>query len=1058
MRFAPWLVLVCGCINLSLPDPPAPPGPGSIQGTVVYAVAGRSGVRPAVGARITLLESGQSVVAEAETGRFDLREVRLTSGRLHFVFDLDGDGVVDRQRVLQLDSLGAGRDVALGEVVLSRNATVVGRVLRGDVPQASGHGGTSIFVPGAPFAIATGDTGDFVLENLPEGPLQLAFYRQGYRPESRDLSLRGGEETRVSTASLTADPQAMGSVTVSGVVTFDDATPIANARVRFAASTSSFVATTNAAGAFSAQTTSAQLYQVGVEADGAVSLRLYNVLLLPGANELPPVLLTRGTSTPLDLDAGLLLPNDAGTGNDPIAFIDPSVLELAPGQRGTLSSARSVGVRPLTFHWRSVADGGAQLTFDTPDTQSSSTSVFAPDAAGLYPVTLRLTDALGVDSPERVGLVRVGSRPTVTVAASMGTTVESGSMVTLRATGTSTDGQVIRTFLWAQRTGPPVLTAPPPAIDTISFTAPTVTGSIPMTFEVRAVSELGFESAPASITLALQPGMLPTLVASASPSTIDSDGGAHAVTLSASVMGGAPDASYVFSWSPVSQACRLPDGGDDTRCPEAWQLSNATGPVTQFFAPLTAGARQLQFTVTAGTGLSATTSVRINDARRPSCQATLSTLSFEVLCDEPMQVGGAFDAGPSGPTATVFVDGGAVRAYFHSVAPRTPLSLELPLTDLGSNAPQSFLTTGLVPTLSHPTTWASVATVTSSTDTRPLWVRLGASQGSPPRWALVSRATDAMNRKVWVFELDGGAQQCSLCSFDPAVYENIPGAGTRPLAGVTSSIGVDGRAYVLVSQTGPAGVVEYRDGSWRELPVMISPLFVGGLGANGQQVWMLGYDAGAVERREWQPAADGGGAYGPPEVIGPMSSVRAAELVFSPRGRAFSVMVDNAQVSSQFELASSTWAPATNQVVLGSQLVNVKSTLFGESLHEALLVKHDSDGSLIVVKHDPGNPTTPFESLPLFGGGTIRSYDVARFGDGILIAFADSLGVVQLALVREGPRGLVPSSVTLEDGGVAWNSRPADFPRVVVDGVDVWLSWQEEIGAGAYGIAGTRVH
>lgn len=1059
-RFAVILLATAGCIDVTLPDPPPPPGPGSIQGTAVYAVAGRAGYRPAGGTRVTLINTGTSTFADKDTGRFDLRGVRVGTGLLLFAFDIEGDGTIDRQRAVELSAIGAGvgREVALGEVVLSRNATVAGRVLRGDNPLATGHAGTAVFVPGAPFATATADTGDFVLENLPDGPLQLAFFRAGYAPESRDLTARGGEESRVAAATLSASPStAMMPAAVTGLLRFEDNTPVANARVRFVSPTGSFTVTTDSNGAFSAQTASATLYQVAIEADGAVSLRLYNVLLLPGMNDLGTVPLTRGVSMPLSIDAGQLTAFDGGTdaGSDlPIAIIDPPLLDLVPGGTAQLSSARSVGRRPQTSHWRSAADGGVQLTFAMADTTSGTVQVFAPDAAGLYPFTLRVTDVVGIDSQEARGVVRVGLRPSVSVTSVGGPTIAPGAMVTLQATGVSTDGRLVADYRWTQRTGPAVV-IPPVAGNTVAFQAPFVAGLTPMSFDVVAISDLGLESAPASITLALQPVTQPTLVATSSPSVVFQDGGQLLVALTAQVMGALPDAGFVFTWSPTSSGCPLPDGGNDLSCPEAWSLSNATGSRTELFAPRASGNRTLNFAVTAMPGgLTGRVTVEVRDAKPPMCRSFLSTLSYQVQCDEPMLVTGTFDAGPNTPATSVFIDGGLVTAYFHSVLSAGVYDTELSgLVDRGGNPPLPFGTTGLAARLSMPATWVTPVTSTSTSSTRPAWLRLGGVGGAPARWALVGRATDLNNRSVWVVE----ANACTgTCAVTPTVVQSIPMVGNEPTSG-TSSVSVDGRGYVIVSQSNPAGLVEYRDGQWREVPVILSPS-LGSLGTDGKQLWVMSLDGGgAVERRRWSPGDDGG-SYGPVERMGTtLNNVSSAELSFTPMGKAFTFVVSNSVVD-QFELTGSMWNQPSPLFAFPGQASATKVVMLGETTREALGFTRVSDGTVEAAAFNPLAMQTSFISLsPSMASATVSEFDVARFGNGALVAFSSSAQQIQLVLVSLAPEGVVASDVTLGDGGLFFNTNPARWPRVTVDGVQVYLSWQEEVAAGALGMAGTII-
>ena len=78
---------------------------------------------------------------------------------------------------------------------------------------------------------------------------------------------------------------------------------------------------------------------------------------------------------------------------------------------------------------------------------------------------------------------------------------------------------------------------------------------------------------------------------------------------------------------------------------------------------------------------------------------------------------------------------------------------------------------------------------------------------------------------------------------------------------------------------------------------------------------------------------------------------------------------------------------------------------------------------------------------------TVSEFDVARFGNGALLAFSSSTQQIQLVLVSLAPSGVVASDVTLGDGGLFFNANPARWPRLAVDGPQVYLSWQEEVAA-----------
>ncbi|MBM4779472.1 MAG: hypothetical protein GQE15_17330 [Archangiaceae bacterium] len=1049
MRVAAAVVLVMSsaCIELSLPQPPPPPGPGTVQGTAVYAVPGRAGYRPAGGARVTLLSTGAGTVAAADSGRFTLSNVRTSTGLLLFTVDLDGDGTADRQRALDLATIGAGpgKNVALGDVVLSQNATVTGRVLRADNPLPTGHGGIAVFVPGAPYATATADTGDFVLENLPEGTVRLAFFLQGYGAESRDVAARGGEESRVSTTSLKRSTEAVTPATVSGVIRLDDGTPVANARVRFVSPTSTFVVTTDATGAFSTTTMNATLYQVAIEADGATSLRLYNVLLLPGMNDLGALQLTRGESMPLSVDAGELTPFDGGLAADggpagTSAVIDPSVLELAPGAMGQLSSGRSTGPRPLTAHWRNAGDGGLGVTFSAPDTSASFVQVFAPDASGLFPIALRVTDVVGVDSVEARGVVRVGARPSVTVSVDGGVSVAPGATVSLDAIGTTSDGQSIASFRWTQRTGPAITIG---ANDgpRLSFMAPLVVGPTPMTIDVVAITTLGFESTPASVTLVLQPAGVPTLVANPSAPIVLFDGGSTVVTFTASVMGGPPDAGWVFSWSPLRGGCPLPDGGLDSTCPEGWALSNVTGGTAQFQAPFVSGDKTFPFTVTAtpaaGTPvLSTQVSVDVLDRLPPTCRSSpLSPLSVQVQCNEPMLVNAltGLDAG-SAASSRVVADGGLLTFFFASVLPPTPLQFGISgLVDRSGNAPAAF-TLGGTPRLTLSPTYVSSG-ATSTTNTRAAWMRLATDGGTSP-FAIVARATGSVDRKIWVFNPPSicGGPSCPLV---PSVFQEIPFYGA--LTSSTASVAFAGRAYVITSRGNPSSLVEYANGQWQEVPVTSTPdLF--SLGTDGKQLFVFSVDGGSLERRLFD-----GGTFGPAELVTPIpNGVQSVEMAATPGRRSF-VFTTTAGTGSVFEqLSPPLWNVPTNTLSLDTQNVDLKAVMFGEDLHDAFVFRRISDG---FVEAKAWNPFT-MQTMTSAGVPT-DEYDVAPFGAGALLAWS-SAGSIHLALVTRGPAAITMSDVVLEDGGLSFgNGGQGSFPRLTVEGTEVRLAWQEEAFAGA---------
>jgi len=343
-------------------------------------------------------------------------------------------------------------------------------------------------------------------------------------------------------------------------------------------------------------------------------------------------------------------------------------------------------------------------------------------------------------------------------------------------------------------------------------------------------------------------------------------------------------------------------------------------------------------------------------------------------------------------------------------------------------------------------------TVTSTTPTRPAWLRLGGVGGAPARWAIVGRATDVATRKVWVLEPSPCAGTCAVT---PNVFENIPGMGSQPSSS-TSSVSVDGRAYVIVSPVGPPGLVEYRDGTWREVPVFLSPP-LGVIGTDGKQLFVMSPDGGNVERRGWSPGDDGG-SYGPVEIVATnLFNVTSAELAFTPSGKAYSFFV-NGDLVEQFELTGPLWNQPSLLLGLPGMANASKVVMVGETLREAFGFTRVSDGFIEVTAYNPLIMQTSSLVLgPLTASASVFEFDVARFGNGALVAFSSSTNEIQLVLVALAPSGLVASDVTLGDGGVFFNGNPARWPRVAVDGAQVYLSWQEEVAAGALGMAGTII-
>lgn len=325
-----------GCFELSLPGTPPPPGPGTIQGTLKYSVPGRAGLIAAREGRVALLGSSLEARTDAE-GRFVLAGITAPTGLVRFTADLDGDGAPDRQRLISIETIkaGPGRDVALGDVVLGRNGRLSGRVLRQDLGPDTFHLGTTVFIAGMEFTTFSADNGSWTLDGLPEGPLTVAFFRQNYLADARDVVLEAGEDKRLADVLLIPSPSEVA--TAAGLVTSASG-PVAGARIRAVSFLGSAAATTNAEGRFQLGPVPSGAWVVGVEASGFVSAKLGQRLLLPGANDLGVITLAPGTSTVLSLDAGQAPPTPDGG-----AVLDAGAPDDAGVDAGTVDAGVDAG-------------------------------------------------------------------------------------------------------------------------------------------------------------------------------------------------------------------------------------------------------------------------------------------------------------------------------------------------------------------------------------------------------------------------------------------------------------------------------------------------------------------------------------------------------------------------------------------------------------------------------------------------------------------------------------------------------------------------------------------
>ena len=295
------LLAALGCSrDLSIP---LPPGPGTIQGRVVYAVPGQVLPVAGKGAVVTILSTSLGATADAD-GRFLIEGITGAAGQMLIQLDLDGDGKPDLQSLIQLASIraGPGRDLSLGDVPLAQNALVRGKVTRADVNTVGGHSGTSVFVPQGPFLTQTADDGSYLLPELPPGTIALTFFHDGYDPQGLDgITLGAGQDFTARDVNLVPAKVAPQPGKIIGTVTVTPSVDASAAAVTaFPPAGAALTTHPTAAGAFTLASVPPGLYRVEVSLSSYSTAVVANVLVRPaGETQLAVALVTNGvTVTP----------------------------------------------------------------------------------------------------------------------------------------------------------------------------------------------------------------------------------------------------------------------------------------------------------------------------------------------------------------------------------------------------------------------------------------------------------------------------------------------------------------------------------------------------------------------------------------------------------------------------------------------------------------------------------------------------------------------------------------------------------------------------------------
>lgn len=194
----------------------------------------------------------------------------------------------------------------------------------------------------------------------------------------------------------------------------------------------------------------------------------------------------------------------------PVASAGPDQTVMA-GELVTLTgSGTDVDGTIVSYVWAQVSGPAVTLSGETSETATfSAPSVSAPTLLGF---TLRVTDDRGASAtaPVTVTVQPINQLPTVDAGSNR--SAISGTPVTLAGSATDPDGTVVA-FLWTQTAGPPV-TLLDASTATARFTAPAVSASTVLVFQLTATDDQGASaSAPVSITVV--PNQLPVINAGA---------------------------------------------------------------------------------------------------------------------------------------------------------------------------------------------------------------------------------------------------------------------------------------------------------------------------------------------------------------------------------------------------------------------------------------------------------------------------------------------------------------------------------------------------------------
>ncbi len=600
-----------------------------------------------------LLGSGLATTSDS-SGAFLLSGITRQSGKVLLRADVDRNGSFEKQRLLSLEALkaGPGKAISLGDVLLSDNARLEGKVLRGDAPGARGHAGSLAFLPEGPFSALSADDGMFVFNELPEGAVTISLFRAGYRAhELGEVQLSSGQTLLLRDITLVpVDASQLQPVKLSGRVVALPDTDTSAGSVELFDGSSSARASLSATGEFSFTATQA-LYTLTVRLPGYRTAVLSNVIVQGVDRDLGSIVIVSGSGVVGGAAGGTAGGNTAGgnsaggnsaggntaggntaggstaggsTAGGNTAGGNTAGGNTAGGSAGGLATpqlpvavvagrtqvrigttARLDGTRsfdpadggPLAYRWVERSDAGVMLSAND-SVLAGAPTFLAPAAPRLLAFDLAVTSQRGTASLAASTIVEVLAPPTARVSPTT-LVMRTGTSSTLSAAASTDPTGAPLTFSWSVVAGNVQLSSSTGA--SVTVTAP----SLPEAAQVSVVVSNAAVSA--------DPLLIPIVVSSSAAPVATVDVGAPQVvglgapvTITATASSTNASEGFSFNWSQTS-------GGGPL------VLVGPASPTVGFTAPNVAGRLTLAVTATGDAGAvgMAVATVDVEDDVRP---------------------------------------------------------------------------------------------------------------------------------------------------------------------------------------------------------------------------------------------------------------------------------------------------------------------------------------------------------------------------------------------------------------------------------------------------------